>query len=131
MSASRRRFLATAASAALATGLAGCVATGPSVDADLPGGVFASVTPTQSISWGANTLAVSIGLTDTATTDQTVRQVVAVSGGSEVWTGDVVAGQTSVDGLLSVGAENTLLAVNASDEVVESVTVRVSANTTP
>ncbi|WP_232686949.1 hypothetical protein [Halobacterium zhouii] len=131
MPTSRRRFLATAASAALTTALAGCVATGPTVDADLSGPVFTSVTPTQSVSWGANTIAAEIGLTDAATTDRKVRQIVAVSGGSDVWTGSVVAGQTSVSGLLSVGAENTLFAVNASDEVVESVTVRVDASTIP
>lgn len=131
MPASRRRFLATAASAALAAGLAGCVATGPSVDADLSGDVFASVTPTQSVSWGASSLAVSIGLTDAATTDRNVRQVVAASGGRDFWSGTVRAGQTSVTGFLPISAESTLIAVDADDNVAETVTVRVNATTIP
>jgi hypothetical protein len=131
MRVSRRRLLAATESAAFTVGLSGCVATDPSVDADLSGTVFTSVTPTQSVSWSANTLAVSIGLTDAATTDHQVREVVVVSGGSDVWSGRVKAGQTSVSGFLRVDAESMLLAVNASDEVVETVTARVRASTIP
>lgn len=130
MDLSRRRLLA-AAGPALAAGLSGCVATGPTVEADLPGSVFRSVEVTQSIAWGANTIAVNISLTDRATTDLKVRELVAVKDGSDVWTSSVRAGQTSVSGFFPVDAESRLFAVDSDENVVETATVRVAANTIP
>lgn len=130
MELSRRRLLA-AAGPTLAAGLSGCVATEPTVEADLPASVFQSVTPAQSISWGARGFSVAISLSAAATTDRKVRRVVATSGGTDYWSGRVRAGQTRVSGFLPVGTESRLLAVDADDDVVETVAVRVVANTIP
>lgn len=131
MSLSRRRFLTSAASATTAAAVAGCIATDPSVDADLSGDAFASVEPTQSISWGANAVSVSITLTDGATTDLKVRRLVAVRDGSVAWTGGVEAGETSASAFLPVNATCTMLAVDSDANVVDSVLVRVGASTFP
>ncbi|MFC3477791.1 hypothetical protein [Halobacterium litoreum] len=127
---SRRRFLAALA-AAPALASAGCVATRLRVDADLSGVVFTGVGRDQSVSWGANRVAATVSLAPDAATDRRVREIVVATAGSVTGTRDVRPGQTGVSVFLPVGKESSLLAVDASENVVDTGTVRVRAARTP
>ena len=130
---SRRQFLAGAAAVG-ATALAGCVTTGLSVSApnvdDSP--VFESFSVASDVVWASDAAQVSATLSETATTDEKVRELSAItSSGSEAWAGTVVGGQTSVTMHLPVETDLTVYAFTSTATPVDSQPVRIAGNRFP
>ncbi|WP_233203929.1 hypothetical protein [Halegenticoccus soli] len=128
----RRRLLAGAAAAA-SVGFGGCLTTGlrASVDGLSGSNVFEDVSLAES--WATTRTTAKVTLTRRATRAVGVRELAVVSSsGSEVWTGSVVAGQTSVsDVVFPVGSPATLTAADYDGAFVDAVTVTVDGRTIP
>ncbi|WP_129114178.1 hypothetical protein [Halegenticoccus tardaugens] len=130
--ASRRRILAGVGTVAT-VGLGGCLRTGlrASVDGLADSNVFEDVSPSGSVATARTTAKVT--LTSAAATRVGVRELsVTSTGGSEIWTGSVAPGQTSVGGVVfPVGKPARLSAANYDGAFVEGVTVTIGGRAVP
>ncbi|SFR32789.1 hypothetical protein [Halogeometricum limi] len=128
----RRRLLAGLTAVGLTT-LGGCVSTGLSLRTDglSDSDVFESVSLSES--WTANRAVGTVSLTDTATTEHSVRELAVIdSEGSSVWNSPIAPGQTSVsDARFPVGKPARLVAADNSGAFVEEVGVTVSGSSFP
>ncbi len=106
----------------------GCLSISPTIKAPAlsESRVFKSLKPAES--WTTQHATISIGLTQVATTNLGVRELVVIqSSGSDYWSEPVKAGQTSVTGSFPIGETALLTATDYDGKFVERLTVNVDS----